>query len=163
MNEYEELKRMFTYNPNTGDFVRNYGVKGNRGQKGEVAGGLTQQGYMHIRFMGKRHKAHRLAWLYMTGEWPKKDLDHVDGDNSNNRWTNLREATPAQNLANSRPWRVSQAGFRGVEKMAWGNLWRARITIKGKVINLGSFPTPEDAAKAYSEAQRSYYGDFLKE
>lgn len=77
-----ELKNKLTYNPETGLF----------GRKNKIAGSLRPNGYIQIGINKKLFRAHRLAFLYMTGEWPKSDVDHIDMDRKNNKWANLREA-----------------------------------------------------------------------
>jgi hypothetical protein len=70
---------------------------------GDVAGGANNgDRYRRIRVDNQLYQAHRLAWLYMTGEWPSNGIDHINGHRADNRWANLREATQSQNMANGR-------------------------------------------------------------
>ena len=80
----EELQKVLNYDPLTGIFVWQVGPR-----KGAKAGTKGVKGYVQIVFQRERYYAHRLAWLYMTGEWPKQHIDHLDGDPSNNRFQNL--------------------------------------------------------------------------
>jgi hypothetical protein len=94
----------------------------------------------------------------MTGRFPDLEIDHIDQDGTHNRWTNLREATSAQNSANSRRLRNNKCGFKGVSQH--GKSWRADIKPNGHHIYLGTFPTREAAHAAYLEAARKYFGEF---
>ncbi|MCK9994454.1 MAG: hypothetical protein Dbin4_02974, partial [Alphaproteobacteria bacterium] len=93
------LKELLHYDPDTGVFTRRVQTSSNA-RVGDVAGCLHPEGYRHIQIDGKRYAAHRLAWLYMTGEWPTNQLDHLNGVRDDNRWGNLREATHGQNQQN---------------------------------------------------------------
>jgi len=99
---------------------------------------------------------HRLRWLAENGEWPKGQIDHKDRNTLNNKMDNIREATQSQQNANRRPFRDRK--FKGVYDN--GNKWRARIGLKRKVINLGSFSSETEAAKRYDEEAIKYFGEF---
>lgn len=101
---------------------------------------------------------HRLAWLYMTGEWPTDEIDHRDRDPSNNRWSNLREATHKQNLSNQGIHSNNRLGIRGVEKH--GKRFRAYLGVEGKKVILGWFDTAEEAGAARDAAGRDMRGEF---
>jgi hypothetical protein len=95
---HRQLLVLFSYDPDTGLFTRLV-TTGSRSQAGEIAGSKDSQGYWQISINHRVHRAHRLAWLYMMGEWPDAEIDHRDLNRSNNRWSNLRPATRAQNEA----------------------------------------------------------------
>jgi Demerecviridae HNH endonuclease len=135
------------YDPETGIF---------RWPNGRVAGSYTNNGYIFIGVYGLRFLAHRLAWLYMTGEWPKEQIDHINRSRSDNRWCNLREASNGQNSANKLCY--GQLGAPGVEKH--GTKYRARIKINYQRIELGTFNTLAEAAEAYDKASKSYHGEY---
>lgn len=125
----EELKSLFNYNPQTGEFTRKYTTGGQ--EKGQVAGGIGSHDIIYIRIPGRdKYVAHRLAWLYMTGEFPFVDIDHIDHNRSNNRWSNLRIATRSQNKANY----LHKAGISGTRGV-WPHhsRWRASIKINQKI------------------------------
>lgn len=154
------LRAAFAYDPKTGIFI--YRIRAaRRARIGDVAGSINSEGYRHIRFEGRAHKAHRLAWLYMTGEWPAKDIDHINGDRADNSWANLREATRSENLANSRVYRAGKCSRKGVHKSANGK-WSARIQKDHTSRFLGYFKTEADASAAYQAAARELFGEFAR-
>lgn len=120
------------------------------------AGYLRADGYKAVRLQGQSYLAHRLVWCLEYGAWPKEQIDHKDGNRTNNRPDNLREASIQANRKN-----VTQArNASGVVGVTWakkeGN-WRASISYEGKAINLGHFNNLQDAILAREEAE-IYYG-----
>lgn len=95
-----KLKELLEYDPISGVFRRKINIGG--AKIGDIAGTDNGDGYMKIRVAGKSYKAHRLAWLYVMGRWPKNDIDHINGVRCDNRIINLREATRAENKQNTR-------------------------------------------------------------
>src|SRR6186713_1949490 len=122
----EELKQILSYSPETGEFSWLI-TNSNRAIAGSVAGSLFPTGYTAIQIRGARHLAHRLAWLYMTGKWPRFQVDHKDRCRSNNRWDNLRQATNTQNAHNSTVKASSKIGLKGVAFIPRAGLFTARI------------------------------------
>jgi|TARA_R100000501_G_C2587213_1_gene88399 hypothetical protein len=122
--------------------------------------GCNATGYILIRIDGRKYKAHRLAWLYVKGVWPKSRLDHRDGQTTNNRIDNLREATPAQNCANSRR-RSGKVIAKGVRRLPSGK-FQARIRHENKLQTIGTFQTEDQAAQAYFARARAFYGEFAR-
>lgn len=157
----ETLKKLLHYEPETGRWTWLV-TKTNSTPAGSLAGAKRLDNYIHIRIDGKFYYAHRLAWFYMTGEWPKAHIDHLDGNPSDNRWANLREATRSQNLANARKPKTNTSGFKGVFWHNAGQRWCSQITAEGKHIHLGLFSSKEDAHKAYAEAAIRYHGEFAR-
>jgi hypothetical protein len=156
----ERLRESLDYDPATGVFTRRL-VKG--GYKvDDVAGSNNGRGYTIIRVDGRGYSAHRLAWLYVIGEWPIGDLDHINGDKADNRFCNLREATESQNLANSRMQADNTSGFKGVSWHKHARKWIACIGLNGKVKHLGYFDTRERAFIEYVFAAWRHFGDFAK-
>ncbi|MBV9127076.1 MAG: HNH endonuclease [Verrucomicrobia bacterium] len=148
------LRELLHYDPDTGEF-RWWKRVGNEVRLGEKAG------YLEIRIDKRVYQAHQLAWRYMTGHWCRPLVDHRDGDATNNRWTNLRRATPSQNNANSRRPRHNTSGYKGVSLRKSGR-WQAVICNKGRLISLGTFATPEAAHAAYAAAARKLFGEFAR-
>jgi len=98
----------------------------------------------------------------MTGTFPKKAIDHRDGDRTNNRFSNLREATMAQNAGNSKKSKNNISGFKGVSWHREQGKWRAEISCQNKRYWLGFFTSALEAHQAYAEASRRLFGDFAR-
>ena len=140
-----ELKQILYYNPESGVFRWRFSVA--RIVKPWDVAGAYSLGYIRIRIKGKLHLAHRLAWLYVTGCWPKNQIDHINGIRDENKFLNLREATNKQNSENKCIYSSNASGFRGVTWDKFNNKWRASVSHNGKDKNLGRFETAEEAAK----------------
>lgn len=122
------------------------------------AGYINPRGYRIVMIDGKNHRAHRLVWLLLNGKLPENDIDHVNGVRSDNRPSNLREATRSQNNENQRrPRGNSRSPYLGVTWHAQSKRWAARITTCGRLKHLGLFATPEQARDAYIAAKRSLH------
>ncbi len=156
----ERLRFLLHYDPATGHFVRQRTAGGQL--PGTIAGNTRRDGYRTINIDGRSYYCQRLAWLWMTGNWPEVDIDHVNGCPSDNIWTNLRLATPSQNLANSRLAKNSSSGLKGVYFHRHTNKWCAGITHQGKKIYLGLFETPEAAHAAYAQTAQQLFGNFAR-
>ena len=158
----EKLKEYFEYNPVTGVFTRI--KKANYNQKlGKKLGSLNKStGYLQCKIFGQNAYIHRLAWLYVNGEWPVNEIDHIDGDKTNNRIKNLRPATHAQNNTN-RDNHKNKYGFKGVKRHHSNkNRWYSMIQVEGRQIYLGMCDTPEEAYVNYCKAAERYHGDFAR-
>lgn len=132
-------------------------------RSGMVAGHLENTGYIHICVDYKSFLAHRLAVFWVTGTWPATDVDHEDLNRSNNRWKNLRPATPGQNRHNTSLRVSNTSGATGVHwyvRPGREGRWIARIRIDGRRIELGHFKEKNDAIAAYRKAAVKYYGDY---
>lgn len=154
------LQSILNYNPDTGMFT--WIAKRPKVKLGAIAGGLTEQGYIKIRIDGKKYFAHRLAFLYMTGEMPEFEVDHEDLNRSNNKWLNLRKAERYQNFGNQYKYSNNKSGVKGVCWDKDANKWLAQIQIKNKKIKLGRFIRLEDAKLAYETASVKYFGEFAR-
>ncbi len=155
----EYVRSVFNYNPKTG--LLTYIGGSARKPKGSVAGTPTMKGHIRVVIDWRHYLAHRLIWLWMTGEWPEFEIDHEDENKSNNRWKNLRKATSSQNLSNRGAPINNTSGFKGVWKSST-NRWCAEIQFEKKKIVLGHFKTPQEAAKAYKDAAKHLHGQFAK-
>ncbi len=153
----ERLRELLHYDRITGLFTYRV-TRGNR-VAGSVAGSLCD-GYIHIKVDNVLHKAHRLAWLYMTGEWPVEEIDHEDRCRSNNVWYNLRPATKSQNQANRGRNVNNKSGFKGVHFHRLTGKWAAALTCGGARMHLGLFNTPEEAHEVYSGKIKESFPQF---
>lgn len=161
MSERDTLLRHFSYDPESGEFTHNYGVRSVR--PGRKAGGVTNNGYTTLALGRKRYLAHRVAWLFERGKWPANFIDHKNGVKTDNRIENLREATNTQNLWNSAG-RNSRSGFKGVYLRHAAHKrrkkYQASIKVHGKTVRLGNFEDPSAAHEAYKAAALKHFGDF---
>jgi hypothetical protein len=141
-----EVKEMLHYDPETGIFRWRFSVA-RRVKPWDVAGTLSR-GYITIRTKDFRARAHRLAWFYMTGKWPRYEIDHKDRVKSNNAWSNLRDVTRKQNMENQSLSKKNTSGFRGVSWNKERQKWNAYLKHNKKRVSIGYFATAEDAGKA---------------
>jgi hypothetical protein len=153
----EYLKTILHYDPETGVWTWL-----STRCAGELAGYYDNYGYLVIMIFNKNYKGHRLAFLYMTGKWPEKDVDHKDTNTCNNKWLNLREATPSQNLGNSRISKLNKSGFKGVSWDKFTNMWRVNIRFQGKTKNLGRYTSKEEAAEVYKKEAEKLFKEFAR-
>lgn len=150
------LKQLLKYDPETGVFTW-INDMGRRVKAGKEAGCLHHKGYVQIRINGKSYLAHRLAWLYVYGEWPEYGIDHINGFKTENHISNLRQADQSQNSQNLKRSRGS-SGFLGVSiDIDRKNRWKASIKLNGKTTHLGWFKSPEQAHEAYVAAKRAMH------
>ena len=155
----EHLRTIFAYNSLTG--IVTWKIKARSDMSiGSVAGSATIEGYIEIQYRGVRYFAHNLGWALHYGEWPSSKLDHENCCAGNNWISNLRLATLSQNKANSRIYINNTSGFKGVT--AFGNRWRAEISVNKKKIRLGFFSSKEAAALAYMNAAKLHFGEFAR-
>ena len=155
----ERLRYLLHYDPETGDFKWRFLRGGVREGK---CGRVNHWGYREICVDKKLYRAHRLAFLYMTGEFPTKDVDHINRNKGDNRWRNLREVTMSQNMCNVPLKPSNTTGFIGVVWDKDRNKWRAQIRVNGKKTNLGRFDNVEDAIKAHDQAAADAFGEFAQ-
>lgn len=153
----DRLRTLLAYDPSTG-FFRWKVRRGGYALPGSVAGSPNSEGYVQIRVDRVLHKAHRLAWLYMTGEWPKDFIDHIDRDPSNNTWSNLRSATNAENVRNQNRRANNSSGVPGVN---WnGYSWTVRVGAAMQRIYIGRFKSFSAAVAARDAAVKRLHGQF---
>jgi len=151
----ERLRELLDYDPETGVFTRRVRrTSGGTGWPDKV-------GYLYLMVDGKTYAAHRLAWLFMTGEWPTGELDHLDGNKACNAFANLREATRQTNMQNEvRARKSNKSGLMGVHFRKDRGKWVSAIRINGRARRLGQFDSPEEAHAAYVEAKRIHHAGF---
>ena len=158
----DRVRKLLDYDPISGEFVwksRSDAPRWNGKYAGKLAGRIDNHGYRQIGLGGKFYRAHRLAWLYVHGEWPSA-IDHIDGNRRNNAISNLRLATIRQNRANTGC--RGRSGLKGAFWVSHIGKWRARISIKGKKKHIGVFGTAEEASRAYDAAAQEVYGEFAR-
>jgi len=154
-----ELKEVLEYNPDTGVFTWKKTVN-SRAVAGSVAGTKMNTGYVRITIKQKMYTAHRLAYLYMTGNFPENFIDHINHIKDNNRWSNLRDATNSQNLANQVKPKTNTSGYKGVYWNKVHKKWCAEIGYMKKKMHLGLYTTPQEAAEAYKKKAIEIHGEF---
>jgi hypothetical protein len=151
---YSLVCELLDYNPSTGKLtwkVNKGGIKA-----GSYAGSIKDTGYIRVVINNTAYKAHRLIWFMVTGNWPKEEIDHINGNPSDNKWINLREITNSENLKNQKKQSNNRSGFNGVY---WNNQrkkWQAQIQINKKNIYLGLFNSFEQAKTQRQKANKKY-------
>lgn len=163
----ERLREVLDYNPKTGVFTWRHRFDRERRWNSRLAGKSAghpcpRLGYVLLKVEGRLCRAHRLAWLYMTGEWPAGEIDHINGDGLDNRFGNLRVANRSQQSRNTRAHRDSYSGLKGAYWEKRSARWLAQIKHEGKQHYLGKFDTAEEAHAAYCEAARRLHGEFVR-
>jgi len=128
----------------------------------KMAGTISVFGYRVISINGRIYRAGRLAWLYMTGEWPENDVDHIDGNRGNDKWVNLRCASRCENQRNRGTQSNNKCGLKGVSWHKHMERWRSTIRVSGKCIHLTYSDCPAAAYFAYIIAADKYFGDFAR-
>ena len=141
-----QLQKLLDYNPDTGLFLC-------RRNPSKIKGRLTTNGYRQISVNNERFAAHRLAWLYVYGQWPESQIDHINRIKDDNRIVNLRPATPKQNNENRGLPRKNKSGCNGVRPSITDNRWVSEIGHFGKTVHLGTFASKDLAIAARLAAE----------
>lgn len=151
------LKDRLDYDPETGIFKW---LKSGRGIAcpGSIAGSVYA-GYRFVSVDGSRYAAHRLAFLFMTGEIPDV-VDHINGNGADNSWNNLRGATQKQNTYNSKISRNNKSRVKGVHWCKRDKRWIAQLQFNGKMIRVGYFYDLIGAELAVRKARIELHGEF---
>jgi hypothetical protein len=167
MISQEIVKELLDYNFETGKLTwkernrkwfstdRQFKIWNTRFARKEAFTALTDTDYYHGSVLGKKYKAHRIIWLYQTGEWPD-EVDHINHDRRDNRWINLREVSHQENHKNSSHRKDNSSGCMGVYFDKERQKWRSDIIVDNKNINLGRFELYEDAVAARKEGEKKY-------
>lgn len=158
----ERLRELLDYNPVNGVFTwKDPCPQGRR--VGDVAGSPDcKDGYWKIGLDMRQYRSARLAWLYMTGEWPEGVIDHINGDPADDRFANLRPASQLDNRANSAVSSHNTSGFKGVNFHKRVGRWRATIQREKKHIHIGYFDSAEEAHAAYMKKASELFGEFAR-
>lgn len=173
MIEVEKLRELLRYEPETGSFTwlprsevdcgsKHEASRWNARYSGKEPFPEDFKGYRRIQIYRKRYLAHRVAWAIYTGAWPKDQIDHINGDRSDNRIVNLREATRAENNRNKSAALNSTSRYVGVSWSSQAQKWKVGIWHAGKQIHIGFFQSEEEAAAAYDREARDKKGEFAK-
>jgi len=153
----DELRRRVSYDPETGVFIHARNTPGGGpAKKGATAGSRRPDGYIRLgHYPYRKIYAHQAAWALVHGYWPK-EIDHIDGDPSNNRISNLREVDHQTNQRNMKQATTNTSGCTGVVWWPRDENWNAQIQVSGKRINLGYFDSFDDAVAARKAAEIKY-------
>jgi hypothetical protein len=156
------VRYLLRYNPKTGNLVWNVN-RPPRGKKGRIAGVADPNGYIRIGIKGRMYFAHRLAFLIMTGRWPKHIIDHKNGRTGDNRWHKIRDVTPSQSSQNRGPQSNNKCGYKGVYWYKEKRKWSAFVgTKEAGTRYLGLFSTKKAAIIAYRQAAKNLHGEFAR-
>jgi hypothetical protein len=162
----EELKSLSEYNPDTGVFQ----ARQQRGtiRVGDIMGSVQVNGYRAASINSRKFYEHRLAWLYTYGYFPSGEqpfIDHVDGDRTNNRISNLRLCSNINNTQNIKMKPTNTSGFKGVTWHKKAKKWMVCIRNGelGKVEYLGLFVSEEEASVAYENRAKEIHGEFYRD
>lgn len=153
------LRELIKYCPDTGDFTWVVNRKG-PAKMGDRAGTVCPLGYTVICLDGIRYMSHRLAFMYVTGQFPRDEIDHIDGNPRNNSWINLREATRATNCQNTRVSKNNKLGIKGICLHHTGK-YRAYTSIGAKSVHIGLYETVEEAKLARDKVVSELHGDYF--
>jgi hypothetical protein len=153
------LKKLLSYDPETG--VLTWIVDRGGVTAGSRAGSRQVAGYRQIGIKGTVYREHKVIWFYVHGYWSAQDIDHINGDRSDNRLSNLRLASRSQNLGNKKAGK-NRSGFKGVSWCPHNRGWRARITLMGSERTIGIFSDPREAHAAYCIEAERVFGEFAR-
>lgn len=168
----EELNRILRYEPETGKLywrtrpismfpcIRIANMWNTRYSGLEALNTLSPSGYLRGPMLGGWYQAHRVIYAIQTGEWPIDQIDHINGNKSDNRWINLRKASCSQNCMNRGINSLNTSGFKGVCWVKSINKWRVQIQVNKRRIWVGDFSDKGEAAEKYSLAAKKYHGDY---
>lgn len=158
----ERLKYLLHYDENTGIFtwINKPAPRSNRIKPGYIAGCQNDSGYILINIDSHSYRAHRLAWFYVHGVWPKHKMDHINNIKSDNRISNLREASNSENGWNVGMPSTNTSGIKGVCWDKQTKKWIAQCWVSGKHYKIGRFACIDDAARAVARFREENHGEF---
>jgi hypothetical protein len=165
----ELARALFIYDPETGALrwrvdrvvqLRNHATV--KARAGDLAGWLNDSGYRVVMFKRRKRRATTIIWLIVHGGLPEHEVDHINGNQQDDRLCNLRDATPRQNRYNTKLRANNKSGHKGVCWSKQAGAWRATIKADGKQKHLGFFDRLEDAASAYAKAAQKFHGEFAR-
>ncbi|NBW23602.1 MAG: Pathogenesis-related transcriptional factor and ERF protein [Caulobacteraceae bacterium] len=159
--KYEEVAKILDYNPKTGKFFRKINT-GSFGRIGEVLGYTTKRGYRKTSVCNIQLYDHQLAWLLFYSKWPDRQIDHINGNRSDNRISNLREATVSQNALNRSYQSNSKTKYKCINWKPDRKKYRVKIGVNKKYYHIGYFVNLDEAIKARDIAIKKLHGEFAK-
>lgn len=158
------LRDLLSYNPDTGILSWRTSRRGCKMDRTICS--TDSSGYRQIRVCGGRYQEHILVWFYVTGQWPRDEIDHINLNKIDNRFKNLREAPRRLNAANRPVRRDAKSGVKGVYQSGFYKngdaAWIAYITVNRKQMYLGRYRSKEVAHNAYVAAAEKYFGKFAR-
>lgn len=165
MSNIDYLRQRLDYDPDTGSLTWCFCDARPSCWNARYAGksafaGTDKDGYRKGKVDGASYFAHRVAFAIFHGYWPSETIDHINGEKSDNRIANLREASRSQNQQNRPKQKNNTSGFKGVTRHRSG--WMAKIKLNGKTHYVGLYSTPELASVAYDVAAKTMHGDFAR-
>lgn len=154
----KNIKFLCHYDAETGVFkrIRKITWTGGIVESESILKKVTNFGYYQMHIFGRPYAVHRLIFLYMKGRFPKHDVDHINGDRTDNRWSNLREVTRRENMMNVGVRSNSTTGVTGVSKRKDTGKYVAYVDVMGQRIRLGNFETFDEAVAARKSASNKY-------
>lgn len=156
---HKHVKECFHYEPSSGKLT--WKISKARCVKiGQEAGWMRSDGYRQVEVDGTKFLVHRLIYFFIEGKFPPKEIDHIDGNKSNNRWNNIRACSRSENMSNAGPRRNNKLGIRGVYYDPKRRRYITRIRKGCTKKYIGSFKTKEEAARAYQEEQSKIFGEY---
>jgi hypothetical protein len=162
----DRLREVIDYNEDTGLLIWKFRPELRKEENtkncGKAAGTRGPMGYIRVAIDKKIYAAHRLAWLWMTGEWPENEIDHINMIKHDNRWGNLRHVSRSQNQMNVSVRSDSSTGLKGVYYDKSIYRWRPKIMIDGKRYTIGTFDCPAAASFAYQIAADKIHKEFAR-
>lgn len=157
----KELKEILEYNKNTGEFFWKISPMYNV-NVGDKAGN-NHNGYTRLTIKGKKYLTHRLAWLYVYGEFPEADIDHIDNDRTNCKINNLRIANKSTNAYNRKRQINNTSGIKGVLWSKASKKWMVRVGVNKHKLYFGVWEDLEFAELVAQEARAKYHGEFAND
>ncbi len=162
MLSFDELRSILNYDPETGLWSWRNPKAINKAPIAQSAGTISVHGYRIITYRGRKYRSARLAWLYMTGNWPSEEIDHENRDTTDDRWINLREASRSQNALNRDVQGNNSSGLRGIHFDCERGKWFVQVKVKGINHFIGRYDEVDEAVVARNAAVAELHGAFAQ-
>jgi hypothetical protein len=155
----EEVQRLFHYDEATGALSWKVCLS-TRAKAGRICSYSDKRGYIYVKIHKRHYMVHRVIWAVYHGAWPTNDIDHINGNPSDNRISNLRPATRSQNLCNKKLSSRNTSGIKGVNWHKKARKWRGRVILNKRYYNAGYFDDPAEAGRAVQSLREKIHGEF---